>query len=204
MSEIIYDWLNNEVKLSTKVDKIEKDFSTGYLFAELLVKYKQIPSIDKFYNSNLHKHKVHNFTILDKTFKDFRIRLSPEEYKLLIEGKKNLAKQILYRIKMQLSKKEINFDNIMLKNSNTLHDLYKKMNYPKVSQKAEVENLHRGRESKSKEKNKSTAQSQLSDPDGYFAKIIALKKDIKYAAEKGSMTELPKITSHRSKFNRVF
>ena len=38
MAEQLKDWLNNEVKLSKKVDNINEDFHNGYLFAELLHK----------------------------------------------------------------------------------------------------------------------------------------------------------------------
>ena len=132
MTELILKWLNKEVKLSREINSVERDFSNGFYFAELLVKYKQIPTITKFFNSSNHADKVHNFTLLDKTFKDFGIRLSPEQYKQLIESKKNLAQLVLYQIRRELAKKEINFDNIMLKNSHLLHDMYKKMTYPKI------------------------------------------------------------------------
>eukprot|EP00397_Hematodinium_sp_SG-2012_P040155 GEMP01043952.1.p1 GENE.GEMP01043952.1~~GEMP01043952.1.p1 ORF type:complete len:513 (+),score=137.39 GEMP01043952.1:36-1541(+) len=40
MSEFIVSWLNKEVRLSKKIKWIEKDFSDGYLFGELLWKAK--------------------------------------------------------------------------------------------------------------------------------------------------------------------
>ena len=167
MSEILYNWLNNEVKLSKEITDIEVDFSNGYLFAELLFKYKQLPGLEKFKNTELHKHKVNNFTFLDKKFKDLKIRLSPEEFKDLIESKKNLAKQVLYRIKMQLSKREINFDNIMLKNSNLLHSLYKKINFPKIDMRGKVE--------KRELNSNSINLNEKNDPEGYLKKIVDLK-----------------------------
>ena len=38
MSNTILDYLNKEIKLSKIITNIEKDFSNGYLFAELLQK----------------------------------------------------------------------------------------------------------------------------------------------------------------------
>lgn len=36
MSDLLISWLNDEVQLSKKITNIEKDFSNGYLFGELL------------------------------------------------------------------------------------------------------------------------------------------------------------------------
>jgi hypothetical protein len=41
MSDLLISWLNDEVQLSKKITNIEKDFSNGYLFGELLSKYNQ-------------------------------------------------------------------------------------------------------------------------------------------------------------------
>lgn len=192
MSEILYTWLNNEVKLNLDIENIEKELSTGYLFAELLEKYKLIPTLSKYYNSDNHKHKVHNFTLLDQPFRNMGIILSPEDYKNLIEGNRKLAKLILYKIKMYLSKKEINFDNLMFKNSNLMNDLYKKMNYPKIASKAHVENIH-GNKAKGIKLLPQSIKDK--DPDGYLEKIEDLRR--KELNNKFSMSELPDINSHR-------
>ena len=38
MTSTILNYLNNQIKLSKIIENIEKDFSNGYLFAELLHK----------------------------------------------------------------------------------------------------------------------------------------------------------------------
>ncbi len=48
MVDILYTWLNTEINLSKKISFIEKDFSNGYLFAELLYKCNQIIDISEF------------------------------------------------------------------------------------------------------------------------------------------------------------
>ena len=48
MSEYLISWLNNEIRLSKKITNIPKDFNNGYLFAELLYKTKQLPSLKIF------------------------------------------------------------------------------------------------------------------------------------------------------------
>ena len=40
--EIILNWLNNELNFVPKIKNISKEFSDGYLFAEILYKIKEI------------------------------------------------------------------------------------------------------------------------------------------------------------------
>lgn len=175
MSDILFKWLNIETKLSKKITDIEQEFSNGYLFAELLVKYQQLPSLDKFKNGDSHDEKNHNFTLLDKKFKDYNIRLKPEEFSGLMAGQKNLAKKVLFRIKMWLSKKETNLENLALRDSNEIQDLYKKMMYPKISAKAQVTN--RQMSSISKKKKKETESDLLIKENEYYLnKMSDIKK----------------------------
>lgn len=39
MADLLAKWLNEEIKLSTKVSDFEKDFASGYLLGELLYKF---------------------------------------------------------------------------------------------------------------------------------------------------------------------
>lgn len=39
MTQLLIQWLNDEVQLSTKISDLEHDFANGYLFGELLSKY---------------------------------------------------------------------------------------------------------------------------------------------------------------------
>ena len=41
MSELLFNWLNDEVQLSKRVINFEEDFHNGYLFGELLSKHSQ-------------------------------------------------------------------------------------------------------------------------------------------------------------------
>lgn len=174
MSEILFKWLNIETKLSKKITDIEQEFSNGYLFAELLVKYQQLPSLDKFKTGDSHDDKNHNFTLLDKKFKDYNIRLKPDEYSGLMNGQKNLAKKILFRIKMWLSKKETNLENLALRDSNEIQNLYKQMMYPKISAKAHVSN--REMSSVSKKKKETESDQMKKENEYYLSKMRDIKK----------------------------
>jgi len=48
MTELLANWINNEVELSKHVEDFEKDFSNGYLFAQLLKHYKQLDDMSEF------------------------------------------------------------------------------------------------------------------------------------------------------------
>jgi hypothetical protein len=40
MADLLAKWLNEDIKLSQKINDFEKDFSNGYLFGELLNRFK--------------------------------------------------------------------------------------------------------------------------------------------------------------------
>ena len=46
MAKLILDWLNEELVLSRRVDKLDGDFTDGYLLGEILAKYNQIIDFD--------------------------------------------------------------------------------------------------------------------------------------------------------------
>lgn len=48
MVDILLSWLNTEISLSKKISNIEKDFSNGYLFGELLYKCNQLVNFSDF------------------------------------------------------------------------------------------------------------------------------------------------------------
>jgi hypothetical protein len=39
MADLLAKWLNEDIKLSQKINDFEKDFSNGFLLGELLAKY---------------------------------------------------------------------------------------------------------------------------------------------------------------------
>ena len=52
MTDILLNWINNEVKLSKNIQNIAEDFSNGYFYGNLLYKYKLFPQFNQFKNSN--------------------------------------------------------------------------------------------------------------------------------------------------------
>ena len=52
MSELLIKWLNSEIHLSKEITNISEDFKSGYLFAEILSKTKQLHTLHEFRNSS--------------------------------------------------------------------------------------------------------------------------------------------------------
>lgn len=115
MASLILNWLNNEVKLSKRISMIEEDFSNGYLFGEILHKYKQISNFNEYRNKDDLNYKIRNFKFIEKAFKELSIKLERARLEDIINKKRGIATRFLYQLKMSLAKKEICFENIMVK-----------------------------------------------------------------------------------------
>lgn len=116
MSELLYDWLNKKVRMLPKIEEIRKDFSTGYRFGELLNKLALISNSD--FNKN-YKESNDYFIIRNnyKNFtKDIKEKLGIEITDNMINEfvNKNLtaSANLLYKIKVTLRNKKINFEQI--------------------------------------------------------------------------------------------
>jgi len=115
MANLITNWLNNELKLSKKINILEDDFSNGYYFGEILSKTKQINNLKDFKNKDDIDNKLNNFRIIEKTFKELAIKFDSNKLDEIINKKRGVATKILYLLKMALAKKEIFFDEIINK-----------------------------------------------------------------------------------------
>mmetsp|Transcript_89692 Transcript_89692/g.159354 ORF Transcript_89692/g.159354 Transcript_89692/m.159354 type:complete len:1921 (-) Transcript_89692:61-5823(-) len=100
MSELLQNWLNNEVGLSTNVSNFEKDFATGYLFGEILHKFRQQVDFDQFQNKNTYEAKIANFKRLEPTFKALGIKFSATQSNAMMNGERGASLRLLYQLKM--------------------------------------------------------------------------------------------------------
>ena len=130
MSEILIKGLNNEIHLSKKITNIPNDFYNGYLFAELLYRTRQIPSLKKFKNSSNTSDMINNFSLLDNYFTEIKSPLTENAKKKIME--KDLYTSIIYlhKIRQSISKKCINLNLLNLKYSNKIGKLYSTICYP--------------------------------------------------------------------------
>ena len=117
MSNLIFHYLNQEIKLSKTIINIEKDFSNGYYFAELLQKIGCLKSdLNKYKKEAKTEEEIKiNFTNLKHELSNIGIHLDEELINLIIKCHKNSAANLLYKIKTKMTRKNINFDEIMNK-----------------------------------------------------------------------------------------
>lgn len=115
MTNLIEDWLNNEVKLSRKILNIDEDFKNGYLFGELLHRYQQISNFNEYKNKDDQETKLSNLKNVETSLRELNIKLEKGRIFDVLNQKKGVAARFLYQIKMMLSKKSINFESLMAK-----------------------------------------------------------------------------------------
>eukprot|EP00929_Paragymnodinium_shiwhaense_P112675 TRINITY_DN80942_c0_g1_i1.p1 TRINITY_DN80942_c0_g1~~TRINITY_DN80942_c0_g1_i1.p1 ORF type:complete len:2036 (-),score=628.45 TRINITY_DN80942_c0_g1_i1:270-6377(-) len=100
MSELLQNWLNNEVGLSTNVANFEKDFANGFLFGEILHKFRQQDDFDNFSNRNTYESKLANFKRLEPTLKALGIKFNATQSNAMMSGERGASLRLLYQMKM--------------------------------------------------------------------------------------------------------
>ena len=135
MAELLQNWLNNEIILSKTIDDIPYDFKNGYLFAELLFKTKQIPNLSLFKNSQEHKDIISNFCHLQKNFLDIGIILDEKSRDDIMKASPYASQIFLLKIKQVLAKKNIDMEQLKLKESTTIQNLYNKIVFKNENEK---------------------------------------------------------------------
>ena len=135
MAELLQNWLNKEIILSKSIDDIPHDFKNGYLFAELLFKTKQIPNLSLFKNSQEHKDIISNFCHLQKNFLDIGIILDEKSRDDIMKASPYASQIFLLKIKQVLAKKNIDMEQLKLKESTTIQNLYNKIVFKNENEK---------------------------------------------------------------------
>ena len=135
MTDILLNWLNNEIVLSKSIKDISMDFRNGYLFAELLYKTKQIPKLSTFRNTNNYKDMIFNFCHLQKNFLDIGITLDENSRNEILNGSPYTSKIYLFKIKQILANKNIDLNQLKIKESRTLQNLYNKICFKNENEK---------------------------------------------------------------------
>ena len=111
-NELILNWLNSDLKFQPNIKDINKEFSNGYKYAELLHILNEISlkEFEKFKNSNNLEEVKSNFNKLKIIFHDkLNVDIREEEFNEIINQNISTATIILYKIKNFINKKKINF-----------------------------------------------------------------------------------------------
>nr|XP_039269921.1 sperm flagellar protein 2-like [Styela clava] len=110
MTEILCNWLNNDVKLSKKIDKsnIARDFSTGYLFGEIFNHFLLQDDFGSFSAGQSSNAKLNNFIQLEPTFNLLEIPFDANIAYDVMTQKYGVATRLLYQMFISLQRKEKN------------------------------------------------------------------------------------------------
>ncbi|XP_075040474.1 sperm flagellar protein 2 [Mixophyes fleayi] len=108
MSEIICQWLNEELGLSRRVEpkSFAKEFATGYLIGEVLYKYQLQDDFDQFSQSRMSNSKLNNFTRVEPTLQLLGIPFDQNLAQNIMCEQHGAATRLLYQLYIALQKKK--------------------------------------------------------------------------------------------------
>ena len=104
MAHLLYKWVNEEVVLSKKVTNFAKDFSNGYLFADLLHVYNQLNDFPEYVNKSASNAKITNFCRLEPVFRRLGLRFDSKIAFEIIKEYPRTAMNLVASLKNVLDK----------------------------------------------------------------------------------------------------
>ncbi|XP_051006911.1 sperm flagellar protein 2 isoform X2 [Acomys russatus] len=108
MSEILCQWLNQELKVSRTVSpkSFAKAFSNGYLIGEVLYKFELQSDFSEFSESRGSTAKLNNFSRLEPTLHLLGVQFDQNVAQSIITEKPGAATKLLYQLYIALQKKK--------------------------------------------------------------------------------------------------
>lgn len=99
MAQLILDWLNDDVKLSRRVESLAEDFQDGTLLGELLFLHNQQDNFDKFIFKANADAKINNFCLLETSMKRLGLTFNSKTAFDVMNGNIGVIRTLLYEIK---------------------------------------------------------------------------------------------------------
>ncbi|XP_033615101.1 sperm flagellar protein 2 isoform X3 [Fukomys damarensis] len=108
MSEILCQWLNQELKVSRTVNpkSFAKAFSSGYLIGEVLHKFELQDDFSEFSESRISTARLNNFSRLEPTLHLLGVQFDKNVAQSIITEKPGAATKLLYQLYIALQKKK--------------------------------------------------------------------------------------------------
>ncbi|KAM6156501.1 sperm flagellar protein 2 [Erethizon dorsatum] len=108
MSEILCQWLNQELKVSRTVNpkSFAKAFSSGYLIGEILHKFELQDNFSEFSDSRISTARLSNFSRLEPTLHLLGVQFDKNVAQSIITEKPGAATKLLYQLYIALQKKK--------------------------------------------------------------------------------------------------
>ncbi|XP_054439986.1 sperm flagellar protein 2 [Pteronotus mesoamericanus] len=107
MSEILCQWLNQELKVSRTVSpkSFAKAFSNGYLIGEVLHKFELQDDFSEFSESRVSSAKLSNFSRLEPKLRLLGVQFDPKVANNIITEKPGAATKLIYELYTALQKR---------------------------------------------------------------------------------------------------
>ena len=167
-SELVLNWVNNEIKLRPKIKDIKKSFSNGYHIGEIFYILKLITKeqFSEFLDTDNISDKKSNFSKIEKICqKLFNLIIPEEEVNGIINQHYSKAVVLLYKIRNCIYKNNIHFNDIQIFGSafsndeihTQIKELIKRQFYDEEEDNIEDE--------KKKEKEKEKDKSRIKDKE---------------------------------------
>ncbi|XP_008573011.1 PREDICTED: sperm flagellar protein 2 [Galeopterus variegatus] len=108
MSEILCQWLNQDLKVSRTVSpkSFAKAFSSGYLIGEVLHKFELQDDFSEFSESRISSARLNNFSRLEPTLHFLGVHFDQNVAHGIITEKPGAATKLLYQLYIVLQKKK--------------------------------------------------------------------------------------------------
>uniref|UniRef100_A0A8C5YR43 Calponin-homology (CH) domain-containing protein n=1 Tax=Marmota marmota marmota TaxID=9994 RepID=A0A8C5YR43_MARMA len=108
MSEILCQWLNQDLKLSRTVSPkaFAKAFSSGYLIGEVLHKFELQDDFSEFSESRISTARLNNFSRLEPTLHLLGVQFDQNVAHSIITEKPGAATKLLYQLYIALQNKK--------------------------------------------------------------------------------------------------
>ncbi|XP_042638516.1 sperm flagellar protein 2 [Orycteropus afer afer] len=108
MSDILCQWLNQELKVSQTVSpkSFAKAFASGYLIGEVLHKFDLQDDFSEFSESRVASAKLHNFSLLEPTLHLLGVQFDQNVAQSIMTEKPGAATKLLYQLYIALQKKK--------------------------------------------------------------------------------------------------
>lgn len=124
MTDILLIWLNTEVDLGKKIKNLEEDFSNGYNLGLLLYRFNQLTNFHEFTDKSDRDSKLKNFAIIERVLSNIKVNFDSNKARDIINKKRGAIALLLYQIRTKLEKKGISMENLSLKKSSHINELY--------------------------------------------------------------------------------
>ncbi|KAG8456727.1 hypothetical protein GDO86_002492 [Hymenochirus boettgeri] len=108
MSEIICQWLNDDLGLSKRVEPkfFASEFSSGYLIGEVLHKFQLQDDFDQFSQNRTANSKLNNFTRVEPPLQLLGVPFDQNVAQNIMSEQNGVATRLLYQMYIALQKKK--------------------------------------------------------------------------------------------------